>query len=176
MDGDDICLPNRFERLISNINKNISIIGSYTKEIDEKNNSRIKKVPLNHSSIKKFIKFRNPFNHNSVAYRVDHVLKVGGYPNLYLKEDYGLWIKLIANNYQGLNIPEILVEASFDSNSYSRRSGYDYLKSDILLSKMQYNLNMINFFELIYISFIRLLFILTPNRMKKILYRLLRVF
>ena len=174
VDGDDISLPNRFQRVIDHISPEISIIGSFIKEFDKNNKFRVKKVPLMQEKIKKYLKYRNPFNHCAVAYRVSHVISVGGYPDLYLKEDYGLWVKMLANNYKGLNIPECLVYAAFDENSYSRRSGIRYLKSDLSLTKLQYSLRTVNFLEFIIITFLRGFFILIPNFCKKLLYSFIR--
>lgn len=174
VDGDDICLPNRFKKLIDSIKPKISIIGSYIKEIDEKKNTRIKKVPLEQKNISRYLKYRNPFNHPSVAFRVDHVLNVGGYPNFYLKEDYGLWVKMISKGYRGINIPEVLVETFFNKASYNRRSGIGYLKSDIALTFMQYRLKLINIFEFIFILILRSVIILSPSFIKIFLYNMLR--
>lgn len=176
VDGDDLCLPDRFKKLMQFAHPNISIIGSYIQEIDEKQKIRIKKVPLTHGRIKKYMKYRNPFNHCSIAYNKDHVIKIGGYPNLFLKEDYGLWVKMIANGYQAMNIPEVLVNAQFDSNSYIRRSGIKYLKSDLELNLLMLQLKIINIFEFILFFIIRSLFIMTPNFIKKNLYQILRSF
>ena len=50
-----------------------------------------------------------------------------------------LWVKMISKGYQGLNIPEVLVEASFNHKSYIRRSGMSYLKADLKLNLLKYN-------------------------------------
>lgn len=174
VDGDDICLPHRFKKTIECIHSEISIVGGYIKEIDENKVTRIKKVPLQYQNIKSYLKYRNPFNHPTVAFRVDHVLSVGGYPNLYLKEDYGLWVKMISKGYQGINIPEILVETSFNKASYQRRSGINYLKSDISLAIMQYNLKNINKLEFFFILVLRTITILSPSFLKILIYQFLR--
>ena len=174
VDGDDLCLSNRFKRIMDNAKPNISIISSYIREIDENQISRIKKNPISQEHIAKYIKIRNPFNHCAVAYQKDHVIDVGGYPDIFLQEDYGLWVKMIAKGYQGLNIPEVLVEASFNHKSYIRRSGIAYLKSDLELNLLKYNLNLINIFELIIIFLIRSSFLLLPNILKKQFYNFLR--
>lgn len=174
VDGDDICLSNRFKKIMDHAKSNLSIISSYILEIDQNQISRIKKVPISQDLIKKFIKYRNPFNHCAVAYQKDHVISVGGYPNIFLQEDYGLWVKMIAKGFQGMNIPEVLVHASFNGNSYTRRSGLAYLKSDIQMSMLKYYSDLINFFELIIVIFVRSIFILLPKFLKKWVYDLIR--
>ena len=174
IDGDDVNSFQRFQCLFDHLDSSLSVIGSYIEEIDEFGLRRIKKVPLDSHSIKRYAKYRNPMNHNSVIVRVDHLLQVGGYPELYLKEDYGLWVKLLSQGYQFLNISEVLVQASFDNNSYRRRSGMKYLKSDLELINLQYQEGLINIFERLHITIFRILFLLTPFFLKKRIYSLLR--
>jgi len=176
VDGDDFCLPNRFEVIMKNIKPNISIIGSYINEIDEYKNIRVKKVPLSDKEIKKYIKIRNPFNHCAVAYRKDHVLKVGGYPDIFLQEDYALWIKMLSNGYKGINLKDVLVNAFFNKDSYKRRSGIIYLKADYCISLLKYRYKIINKIEFLLIIFLRSIFILAPNFIKKSAYSFLRLF
>ena len=44
--------------------------------------------------------------------RTKNTLKVGGYPNIYLREDYGLWAKMINEGSRFHNIDENLVHAN----------------------------------------------------------------
>jgi hypothetical protein len=174
IDGDDVNSSLRFQCLYDHLDSSLSVIGSYIEEINQFGVKRLKKVPLDHHEIKKYAKYRNPINHNSVIVRVDHLLQVGGYPDLYLKEDYGLWVKLLSKGYQFLNISEILVQASFNDRSYTRRSGMKYLKSDLELISLQYQEGLINIFERCYITILRVLFLLTPIFLKKRIYSFLR--
>ena len=175
-DGDDINLANRFKILVENLNESYSVIGSFSAEMDEKDNYRLKRVPVTDRKIKSYAKFRNPFNHNTVIYQKKHVLEVGGYPNLYLKEDYGLWIKLISKKFNFYNIPEVLVHASFDKSSYKRRAGFKYLISDLQIIKLKYSEGLINIFELILMSLLKLFFAILPLNLKILIYKTIRSF
>ena len=95
-DGDDINHKNRFEKQLPFLLNGFDLVGSNIDEYDEDDNFiATKKVPLSLQNIIKYLPFRNPFNHMTVGYKKNVVLELGGYPSLFLKEDYGLWIKFI---------------------------------------------------------------------------------
>ena len=172
-DGDDINLTNRFEILVKYMQKNYDLIGSHVIEINKSNNKKIiKKLPLNFNEIKNFSKIRNPFNHMSVAFKKSAVMNLNFYPDLYLKEDYGLWIKFISSNkYRVINIPDALVMVSANNDMYIRRGGLKYLKSEFELFKFKNSHHIHNFYEGIFIFFLRTTFLLDPNFIKILTYK-----
>ena len=88
-------IKNRFEIQIPYLLSGYDVVGSNIDEYDDQNNYiGSKKVPISNKYIKKLIPFRNPINHMTVGYLKTSVLEVDGYPELFLKGDYGLWIKL----------------------------------------------------------------------------------
>lgn len=62
MDTDDICLPNRFERQIGEFIKDptLVMVGSAIIEFDENDGERLKKLPLEYSSIRRFSEKKIP--------------------------------------------------------------------------------------------------------------------
>ena len=52
------------------------------------------------------------------------IKSVGGYPNIYLREDYGLWVKLSKEGAIFHNIDEVLVHVNGGKSLYKRRSGF----------------------------------------------------
>mgnify|MGYP001382162194 FL=1 len=87
-DGDDINLKNRFEMQIPYLLNGYHVVGSNIDEYDE-NGKYIssRNVPINNNEIRKMIPYRNPINHMTVGYLKKSVLDVGGYPELFLKDD-----------------------------------------------------------------------------------------
>ena len=171
-DGDDINSLNRFFILSKYMAQNYDLIGSYVIDRDEKNNKDfIKKLPLDFNTIKAYAKYRNPFNHMSVAFKKSTVEKLNGYPHLFLKEDYGLWIKMINNNCKLINIPDKLVYVNANSDMYSRRGGFQYIKSEIELFKFKIKFNISNSIEAFLILIMRSAFIIFPNIFKIFLYK-----
>ena len=133
-------------------------------------------MPENFYDIKKYIKMRNPFNHMTIFFKKDLALKYGGYPDLFSKEDYGLWAFFVAHKRKVINLNKPLVKATTDENFYTvRRGGWKYLKSEFNLAKHLLSLKINNIYESIFFLLIRVIFILTFPKLKKILYlKLLR--
>lgn len=132
-DSDDINLPNRFEVLAKAVQQypELQLLGSAILEIDEEGqSSTVREVPVTEKEIRLFAKTRNPFNHMAVAYRLEAVLACGGYPNIFLKEDYGLWCHLLAKKLPVANLKEVLVHASAGMGMFKRRGGWRYAKSE----------------------------------------------
>jgi glycosyltransferase involved in cell wall biosynthesis len=160
-DADDINLSNRFELLAQfhRDNLELSLIGGWILEVDDNGNRLgVREVPLGTENIKRFVRRRNPFNHMSVAFRKKDVVAVGGYPHIYLREDYALWSKMIQCGFKSDNIPEILVLVSAGSRMYSRRGGVRYIIAEYKMQKFLVNLGLKNFicglFDLIFRSVI----------------------
>ncbi len=165
-DADDCNHLDRFSVLAREVNADpdIDLIGSSILETDELAIPICyKPTPLLQSDIESYIKFRNPFNHMSVAFKLDKVVKVGGYPNIYLKEDYALWASLIANNARVKNIPDVLVTVSGGESMHARRGGLKYAKSEIALQVFLIKCGLQSFFIAIVIGFLRSSIFLMPN-------------
>lgn len=170
MDGDDLCEKDRFQNSIAFMKNDFDLFGGQIEEFNVKSNiTLIKKVPCESKNIKKMIKYRNPFNHMTVFYKTDLVKKVGGYPDIYLKEDYALWCNLISAGAKVGNMDKIVVRVRNDELS-KRRSGIKYLLSEIELQKILIKCNFNNFFYSTFICVLRLSFFLLPNILKKVIY------
>jgi glycosyltransferase involved in cell wall biosynthesis len=173
-DSDDYNLPNRFLSLANAIIDSklpISIIGSYVSEHDQSGNFlSLKKVPIDHSAILRKISIRNPFNHMSVAFTKAAFNAVGGYPNVYLKEDYALWISMVAKGFIGLNLPVPLVKATTGSSFYIRRSGWRSASSEFEIYKTLHK-NGLASNPLVFVVFLSRFFVLLlPSFMVRLVY------
>lgn len=146
MDTDDVCLPDRFKKQLDYINShpNIVLLGTQVTEFGEFMNGiiGIKRVPLLKSEIKEFALKRNPFNHMTVAYRKDIVEEVGGYQHHLYMEDYNLWLRIIAKDYDVANLAEVLVNVRSGTQMYIRRKGLQYIKSEYQLAKLKIELKL----------------------------------
>jgi glycosyltransferase involved in cell wall biosynthesis len=137
-DADDINLKFRFEMManFAKTHKNLDVIGANILECEPTGKqicSRL--VPELHNSIVKFMKFRSPMNHMTVCYKKNAVISAGGYPNIYLKEDYGLWALLASKGFIFGNLNKILVHATTGPEMFKRRSGLIYVLAEL---KLQY--------------------------------------
>ena len=134
MDTDDVSKPDRCEKQLKVFaeNPNLDIVGGSITEfidfVDNKVGARI--VPQTDSEIKEYIKKRCPFNHMTVMFKKESVLKVGNYIDWFWNEDYSLWIRMYLANMMFANIPETLVDVRVGKDMYNRRGGWKYFKSE----------------------------------------------
>jgi glycosyltransferase EpsE len=124
-DGDDISLPDRFEKEITVLENNPSIaivscaIIHFNKEGDFKISGN-KEFPKNLDFVQ-----GTPFWHPCSMFRRSVINEVQGYTEstrLLRVEDYHLWFKMYARGYRGYNIQEPLYKWRDDNNAYKRRT------------------------------------------------------
>ena len=175
MDADDINLPTRFELLLKEFEKdrNLSIAGGYVQEFNDVSNKvSIKKVPIKNEEIYKYTKYRSPINQPTVMFKKDDILEIGGYEELYLMEDYLLWIKAVEKNLKFCNISNVLVNMRINDSLYIRRSGYKYFKSNKAIFDRLLKNKSINIITYLFNITTRFgVQVLMPNTIRKIFYK-----
>ena len=165
-DSDDINLPCRFEKQLYYAKKNIDVIGSNILEIDRDKilPNLKKKIPITDLQIKKYIKFRNPINHMTAFYKTNLINSVGGYPNIYLREDYGLWAKLVTQKVAFYNINEVLVHVNGGKSLYKRRGGIKNAIAEIKLQILLGQYKIKPFYKVFLDLILRTSFLLLPSK------------
>lgn len=127
-DGDDVSRLNRFDLQMGILNSGYDLVSGAIDEFDECGNYVATKfLPSSHEKIFRYCKRRNPFNHMATAFELKSALDVGGYPDLYLTDNYsdwGLWILMLEQGVRGFNSQEIFVDVSGGSRMYERRGGF----------------------------------------------------
>ncbi|MCL1950262.1 MAG: glycosyltransferase [Turicibacter sp.] len=174
MDGDDIAIPQRFEKQLAmfEANPKLDIAGSYIAEFDGdiSNVQSYRKVPLKHGEISKFAKRRNPFNHMTVMYKKSAVLKAGNYQPYALTEDYYLWVRMMMSGAICANSKESLVYARTGIDMFGRRGGWKYAKVEFKLQRLFLKIGFINYGEFIRNCLIRGITRVIPNSFRKFVY------
>lgn len=170
-DADDINKKNRFRIIFSLIqNSDISLIGSAVEEYSEIGSNReligVRDFSNNNARIAQAMFFRNQFNHMSVIFNRKIAIKLGGYPDLKYREDYGLWLKFIAKKYKCLNISNKLVEVSAGNDQLARRSGFQHFLPEIKLTILKCRLFPQNMIAIIFYGLIRIFFLLSPVKLR----------
>ncbi|MGM5671467.1 glycosyltransferase family 2 protein, partial [Enterobacter cloacae] len=127
-----------------------------------------------HEQIKEYCKKRSPFNHMTVAFKKDVIQSVGGYQHHFLMEDYNLWLRVIAAGHETLNLKQVLVNVRAGQNMISRRRGLAYVKSEIHLAKLKYELKIDNLFNIFICSTMRIIPRLLPTPLLGLVYKTLR--
>ena len=106
--------------------------------------------------------YKNPFNHPSICFRKSEVLKVGGYDDINLYEDWFLWFKMSKlPNIVFHNFDKILLQ--YRIRSLDERRGWQVIKYETNFFKTLYKKKYINFFTLVINLFVRSLFRLMPK-------------
>lgn len=124
MDGDDLSLPDRFEKEIRFLDEHpeYAIVSCPMVYFDEEGEFGRGKGGYEPSKMA-FIK-GTPFCHAPCMVRTEAYQKVGGYtesPKLLRVEDYHLWMKMFAAGYRGYNLDECLYAMRDDRNAQNRR-------------------------------------------------------
>lgn len=147
MDSDDISRINRCELLLAAINEaDLDLVGGAIEEFDNVPGDLgvFRKMPESQEEILKFAARRNPFNHMTVMFNKEKVLDAGGYEPFYLMEDYWLWARMLSSGCRCANVPEVVVDARVGAGMYARRTGIDYLKSQISFFRQLKELGLAN--------------------------------
>jgi hypothetical protein len=138
-DADDVNLPYRFERQIAFLaaNPDIDVLGGAIAEVSPDGRRHVKPMPLTHAAIAGRARWRNPINHMTAFMRTDAVRAAGGYPDIPHKEDYALWLAMLARGARFANLPDVLVEAHIGRDFHARRSGLRNLASEHALYRLR---------------------------------------
>lgn len=124
MDGDDICLPERFAAEYETLEteKTISIVSTDMGYFDQ--TGIWGKISHPEYPKKKDFLYGSPFCHAPCMVRKEAYDAVQGYSvdkKLLRVEDYHLWMKMYKAGYKGKNIGEILYSMRDDRDAYNRR-------------------------------------------------------
>lgn len=128
MDADDIAEPERFEKLVGQIEKDDSLIvlGSQVNYFG--NESGVSRLPMESNEINAFLFFRNPIAHPTVIIRMSffkqHSLT---FESFFLHtEDYRLWTRVIVSGGKIENSEESLLKYRIEGQNISI---YNFQKS-----------------------------------------------
>jgi glycosyltransferase involved in cell wall biosynthesis len=176
MDTDDISVPKRLEIQLNYMESNpdISASSGYIEEFsDDGKILSCRVLPLDHDSLAIFAMRRSPLSHPAVIFRKQHIIEVGGYPPLRNAQDFALWSLLLMRGYRLANIPEVLVHMRTGSAMLKRR-GWLQFKREVALLKYQYGIGLLNKRSFVLNLFARAFLRLSPNVVKKMLYKYAR--
>lgn len=135
MDSDDYSLPERCEKQVKEFEKNpkLAIVGCPVLEFTGSPDHIVgqRKVPLTNEEIYRFARKRDPFNHPTVMYRKSAVERAGCYSDYRKNQDTDLWIKMLSQQVQCMNLEEPLFRFRFDEGTYEKRKSW--LNTKILI-------------------------------------------
>ncbi|MGN8762141.1 glycosyltransferase [Oribacterium sp. HCP3S3_B9] len=177
MDTDDIMMPDRLEKQYQFMMEHQEIAacgGDIAEFTGEDMILREKHMPTSPQDLYRYGKKRNPLNHMTVMFRKSAIEAVGGYRHFPGLEDYDLWSRLLANDYQIANIPEVLVKARIGDRFASRRGGWAYFKRYLQLRKEQHQIGYLNTKEYIVACVLTFGMTVMPEKLREKAYAVLR--
>ena len=124
MDGDDLSLPDRFQKELAALKANpeLAVVSCPMFYFDESGTwATGTAIPFPQPMD---LVYSTPFCHAPCMARRKALLAVGGYtddPKFLRVEDYDLWVKLYAAGYRGMNLTEPLYKVRDDRNAAARR-------------------------------------------------------
>lgn len=127
MDGDDISIPDRFEKEVAFLDSHpeFAIVSTPMIFFDENGEWKRGSTTIAEPQIQDFV-FHPPFHcHAPCMIRREAYMKVGGYTvdkRLLRYEDCNLWYKLYSAGYRGYNLSEPLYKMRDDRNALARRT------------------------------------------------------
>jgi hypothetical protein len=138
-DADDLNLPDRFaaQAAFARAHADVAAFGGAILEFAPDGRTRRKATPETHEAILRFAAWRNPINHMTAFFRRDAFEAAGGYPDLPGKEDYGLWLAMLARGERLANLPQVLVHARLGADFHQRRAGLGNLASERGLHRLK---------------------------------------
>ena len=174
MDTDDICWPDRLEVQYRYLTEHTDcdVLGGWIDEFRDTPSQTIsiRRVPERHSDIVRFGKLRCPMNHPTVMFRQKAVMAVGGYREVYLFEDYDLWVRLIQAGCRFHNLQRPLIHFRLSDGFFSRRSSWRYLRSEVAMERTFHKTGYISRMQLLQNLFARTLVRLLPHTWQKRFY------
>lgn len=178
MDSDDISLPERCERQLKEfeLNPALSIVGTNIDEFDTDICQILctRKVPEKHEDICRFIHRRSPFNHVTVMFKKEDVLRSGNY-QVKWKEDLDLFYRMLNNGCIAKNIQESLVLVRTNDGGIKRRKSWAYCGSFIKVAYINYKRGYINLLDLSFITIAQTMIFIMPEKIYRwVLFHALR--
>ena len=154
----------------------MDIVGGQISEfIDSPDNIVGKRiVPTDNEDILGYMKQRCAFNHMTVMFRKQSVLRVGNYQDWFWNEDYYLWVRMMLAGCKFANLPDTLVNVRVGKDMYARRGSMKYFKSEEGIQRYMLQHHLISFPRYLYNVTGRFIIqVLMPNWLRGFVFRTL---
>ncbi|WP_163538989.1 glycosyltransferase [Gracilibacillus sp. YIM 98692] len=177
MDSDDVAREDRFEKQVKFFKSDIELdlLGSHIIEFEGHVSNKLakRKVPLSSDEINKYAKKRNPFNHVTVMYKKEAVLKAGNYRKVSGMgyEDYDLWIRMLMLESKCSNTDDSLVFVRVGKDMYQRRGNKERLITALHFRKNMYRSGFCSLSDYLFASSVNIFVAFIPNILREFIYK-----
>lgn len=180
MDADDISVRTRFEKQVAFLDNHseIDVVGGTISEIDEKGNSRHKKIvyPETPDGCRKFFARRNPHAHPAVMFRRSFFEKAGCKyrPDYRQNQDTMLWYDGMMAGTLHANIPDVVLHFRMTDTMFKkRRNGWAFAKKQFQ-DRLMINKGLGYGWRADVYGYAMFCMLISPAWIKKIAYRIFR--
>lgn len=181
MDADDISENTRFEKQVTYLDSHpqIDVVGGAIDEIDEKGNSRNKRIvyPETPEECRAFFAKRNPHAHPAVMFRMSFFDKLNSKkyrPEYRQNQDTMLWYDGMMAGTQHANIPDVVLRFRMTDTMFKkRRNGWAFAKKQFK-DRLMINKGLGYGFGADVYGFAMFCMLISPAWIKKIAYRIFR--
>lgn len=177
MDADDISISDRFERQLGHLESSgADIVGGFIEEFEKTPGDllRIREVPLTHTDITRFGKWRSPMNHVTIMFRREAYMRAGGYQAWRSIEDYDLFYRMYLTGAKFANSREVLVHVRGGASILNRRRGLLYLRQELALIQRMRQSGFLTVWQWVINSGVRIVIRSLPAPLLSPIYWLLR--
>lgn len=176
MDADDINLPDRIEKNLFTLDRNpdSAIVGGayiiYSEDMSIVIGERT--VPATYEEVKRYSKFRVPFNHPTILFKKSAIISIGGYPeDIGRFEDWGLSLKCLAHGLKITNTTDPILKFRGGAELMHRRVGLNYLVEEINALRRMHQSGIMSRFDLFANILLRAPMRLLPKSVLGFIYR-----
>jgi glycosyltransferase involved in cell wall biosynthesis len=176
MDSDDLSFANRFEIQIKHmLDNHLDIVGGQIVEFskDIKDVVSIRKVPINHESIVKFMKFRSPFSHPTIVCKKRCYDILNGYDINIFPEDYDFFVRAYLAGFKFGNVKENILYFRLGANlsdTIKRRWGLNYAINEFKLYRKFLKMGFFNYKDYFKVLLFKIPLRVLPFRFYRFIY------
>ncbi|WP_348771211.1 glycosyltransferase [Canibacter zhuwentaonis] len=174
MDADDVSVPDRFATQWQFLQQHgLDLVGTGMAEFvsDPDTVSTLRVPPVGAERIRAHARTHAPFNHPTMMYRVATVQAVGGYQEMGTMEDYWLAVRMLLAGAKVDNIARPLVKYRVGQGAYSRRGGWQVLRTEWRMQRKMLQIRFISPVEFVRNCLIKMVYRLLPGEVKRFLFR-----
>jgi len=173
MDADDVSLPNRFALQLPFIAEGYEYVGAAMFEYEDDPAERVgtRVPPEEGPAIYKHVRYHNPFNHPTVVFHKESVLRAGGYRAFGPTEDYWLVARILAAGLRVRNVLEPLVIYRVTPSMYGRRGGWVMYRYEMKLQRFMLRAGLTSRFHYSINVVVKFVFRLIPASLRRLITR-----
>ncbi|MBR4555137.1 MAG: glycosyltransferase [Ruminococcus sp.] len=178
MDSDDVSYPDRCLKQMEMFaaRPELDMVGTFAEvyDITLDETVGVKHMPTSHKKIKKYARRRNPFCRQTLAFRREKAVEVGGYAELDECEDYEFAARMLACGAKAKNIPEPLVRYRISEADYKKRKSFKSTREFISVRRMIHRSGFSSAADVIIPSAMQLMLCILPWRFTRRFYTRMR--